>query len=82
MTRAPSGALFLFKPRKAGSENSFPGIAFAVLLIAWILYLIFGQITVRKLERDAEVKARLGFEVISGWWIFNVAEALVLPESF
>lgn len=62
--------------------SALSGIAFSVLLFGWCFFLIFGRVTVRKLERDPEVRSRLGFEAISGWRIFNVAEALVLPKSF
>ncbi|WP_404361886.1 hypothetical protein [Marinobacter sp.] len=49
--------------------------------MAWILFLIFAKVTVRKLERNPETKEALGLEFVSGWRIFNIAEALVLPKS-
>lgn len=58
------------------------GAASAAALVAWLLYLIFAQVTVRRLEKDPAVREQMGFEAISGWRVFNVAEALVLPRSF
>ncbi len=49
--------------------------------IAWILFVIFGQVTVRKLRKNPETKQALGIEFVSGWDIFNVAQALTLPKS-
>jgi len=48
--------------------------------ISMILYVIFGQITVRKLRKNPETKHALGVEFASGWDIFNVAGALALPK--
>ena len=47
-----------------------------------VLYVSFGQITVRKLRKNPEAKAALGFELVSGWDIVNVAEALSIPRSW
>ncbi len=49
--------------------------------IAWILFVIFGQVTVRKLKKNPETKHELGIEFVSGWDILNVAQALTLPKS-
>jgi len=57
------------------------GIAFATFLISAILLVIFGQVTVRKLRKNSETKNELGVEFISGWDIFNVAQALSLPKA-
>ena len=62
-------------------EDYVFGIAMATVLVAWILYVLFGQITVRKLRKNSELRYELGTELISGWDIFNVAEALSLPRS-
>lgn len=51
-------------------------------LIACILYVFFGQITVRKLRNNPETKGALGLEYVSGWDIINVAQALALPKSW
>ena len=55
-------------------------IACAVCFAALIFFLLFGQITVRKLRKNPETKDELGFEFISGWDIINVAQALSLPK--
>ena len=57
-------------------------IDFCILLIAMILFVIFGQITVRKLRKNPETKNALGIEFISGWDILNVANALALPIKY
>jgi len=44
-----------------------------------ILYVLFGQITVRKLRKNPKTKDSLGIEFMSGWDIFNVAGALSTP---
>ena len=46
---------------------------------ACILFVIFGQVTVRKLRKNPETKQALGIEFTSGWDILNVAQALSLP---
>jgi hypothetical protein len=47
---------------------------------ACFLYVLFGQITVRKLRKNPETKDQLGFELASGWDILNVAAALSRPK--
>ncbi|MCF6211367.1 MAG: hypothetical protein L3J88_06610 [Gammaproteobacteria bacterium] len=53
----------------------------AVAFISCILFVIFGQVTVRKLRKNPETKRALGIEFASGWDILNVAQALSLPKS-
>ena len=53
-----------------------------IAVIAWILFVIFGQVTVRKLRKNPETKDVLGIEFVSGWNIFNVAQALALPRKY
>ena len=53
----------------------------AVGFIACILFVVFGQITVRKLRKNPETKQALGIEFASGWDILNVAQALTLPKA-
>jgi len=48
--------------------------------LAMIFYLIFGQLTVRKLRKNSNTKNELGMEFVSGWGILNVAGALALPR--
>ncbi|MFV8783968.1 hypothetical protein ACNKU7_16230 [Microbulbifer sp. SA54] len=56
--------------------------SFFGLLLGWILFVIFGQVTVRKLRKNPETKDYLGIEFLSGWDIFNVAQALATPRKF
>ncbi len=48
--------------------------------ISAILFVIFGQVTVRKLRKNHETKDYLGVEFASGWDILNVAQALSIPK--
>ena len=50
------------------------------LFPAMILFVVFGQVTVRKLRKNSETKDKLGIEFTSGWDILNVAGALALPR--
>ena len=65
--------------------NSFEFVYFTVVIvtvvISGILYVLFGQITVRKLRKNPETKYELGIEFLSGWDILNVAQALTLPKA-
>ena len=56
------------------------GILIAVASIGMILFVIFGQVTVRKLRKNPETRDRLGVSLVSGWDIVNVAGALALPR--
>lgn len=49
-------------------------------LIGAIFYVIFGQVTVRKLRKNPATKDKLGVEFASGWDILNVAQAIALPR--
>lgn len=49
-------------------------------LITCILFVVFGQFTVRKLRKNPALKNDLGFEFVSGWDIVNVAHALSMPS--
>ena len=57
-------------------------VGFCLMLIGWVLYLVFGQITVRRLRKNSETRDALGMELVSGWDIINVARALALPRSW
>src|SRR5690554_3742113 len=59
--------------------SSLLGICVLFILIGWILFILFGQITVRKLRKNPETRDRLGLEFASGWDIFNVAGAMCRP---
>ena len=54
-------------------------IASAVAFVAMIFFVVFGQVTVRKLRKNPKTKAELGIEFASGWDILNVAGALARP---
>ena len=58
------------------------GINAIFVLLSLVLYVIFGQVTVRRLRKNAVTKKALGLEFASGWDIINVAQALSLPRSF
>ena len=55
------------------------GILIVIALVAMVLYIAFGQITVRKLRKNPETRNQLGIEFVSGWDIINVAQALAMP---
>ncbi len=56
-------------------------IAGTLGFVAIILFVAFGQITVRKLRKNSETTRELGIELLSGWDIINVAQALAMPSS-
>jgi len=58
------------------------GVLIGVFIISGITFVIFGQVTVRKLRKKAEIKDHLGVEFVSGWDIINVAQALAIPRSW
>ena len=55
------------------------GIAIAAAFVVMILFVLFGQVTVRKLRKNPATKDELGMEFVSGWDIINVAQALAIP---
>lgn len=57
------------------------GFVAIFMFISCILYVAFGQITVRKLRKNPKTKDVLGVEFASGWDIINVAQAFSLPRS-
>ncbi|WP_160154709.1 hypothetical protein [Microbulbifer sp. ALW1] len=64
------------------SELDFFMIAFVDMLFACVLFVAFGQLTVRKLRKKPETRDHLGIEFASGWDILNVAQALAIPRSW
>ncbi|MCA0901992.1 hypothetical protein [Microbulbifer agarilyticus] len=56
------------------------GIAFIPGFFSCILFVIFGQVTARKLRKNPEVSRHLGMEFMSGWNILNIAQALATPQ--
>ncbi len=59
--------------------STLSAIPAAAGFIVWILFVIFGQVTVRKFRKNPETKHELGIEFVGGWDILNVAQALSLP---
>ena len=58
------------------------GIVAICMFFVCILYVLFGQVTIRKLRKNPKTKGALGGEYISGWDIINVAQALAFPRSW
>ncbi|WP_066967515.1 hypothetical protein [Microbulbifer sp. Q7] len=56
------------------------GMAFIPGFLSCILFVIFGQVTARKLRKKPELNQRLGMEFMSGWNILNIAQALATPQ--
>lgn len=63
---------------------SYPQIYLGIIILASIvtglLFVLFGQVTVRKLRKKAKDTNQLGIELVSGWDILNVAGALSTPK--
>jgi hypothetical protein len=58
------------------------GFIFILTFITCILFVLFGQVTVRKLRKNPETKDHLGVQFVHGWDIINAAQALSLPRWF
>ena len=56
------------------------GFAIATAFFWMIVFVVFGQVTVRKLRKNPATRHELGMEFMSGYDIFNVAGALALPR--
>jgi hypothetical protein len=52
------------------------------MFLTAVLYVVFGQVTVKKLRKNPKTKEMLGLEYVSGWDIINVAQALAIPRSW
>lgn len=57
-------------------------LIFLGVFLSAILYVLFGQLTVRRLRKNPKTKDALGLEYASGWDIINVAQALAFPRSW
>ncbi|WDE05066.1 hypothetical protein SG34_027830 [Thalassomonas viridans] len=59
-------------------------VAFIILMsvITGIFFVLFGQITVKKLRKNPKTKDVLGLEFMSGWDILNAAQALAMPKRW
>lgn len=64
------------------SEFEFFTIAFIDMFFACVLFVVFGQVTVRRLRKNPETRDHLGLEFASGWDILNVAQTLAIPRSW
>jgi len=62
------------------SSQMFLGIIIIATVLVGLLFVIFGQITVRKLRKQNRNKNNLGIELASGWDILNAAGALSTPN--
>ncbi len=60
--------------------DSLLGMSVLSMFIAGFVYVVFGQVTVRKLRKNPETREKLGLELASGWDILNVAGALSRPK--
>jgi len=58
------------------------GVAISCAVITSIFFVAFGQLTVRKLRKNPELKDSLGINLYSGFDITSVASALSLPRSW
>lgn len=56
------------------------GLIIVASIITGVLFVLFGQITVRKLRKNPDTRAQLGIELVSGWDILNAAAALSRPK--
>lgn len=56
------------------------GLLILATLLTSIMFVLFGQITVRKLRKRPDTRNALGLEHVSGWDIINAAQALALPQ--
>lgn len=54
--------------------------SFLLLIVSLILYVLFGQITVRKLRNNPVTKDALGFQYASGTEIANVVKILAISR--
>ncbi len=57
-------------------------VAFLALLLSPVLFVIFGQVTVRKLRKNRQTKDVLGMEFVSGSGITGVAQTFSIPRSW
>lgn len=56
------------------------GINAIFVLLGLVLYVVFGQVTVKRLRKNPVTKKALGLEFASGWDVINAAQALSLPR--
>lgn len=63
------------------AEFAFLSFIMATTFITMLLFVLFGQVTVRKLRKNPQTRDELGVEFVSGWDIVNVAQALSIPRT-
>ena len=63
-------------------KDTLLACAFSGIFITAILFVLLGQITVRKLRKNPETKDSLGISLASGWDIINVANAFCEPKWY
>jgi len=51
------------------------------LLLTMLLFVLFGQVTVRKLRKNPKTKHELGMEFTRDLDVLNIAQSLALPIS-
>lgn len=64
------------------TEKAFFALILVGVIFSGILYVVFGQVTVRKLRKNPKTKDQLGIEYASGWDIINVAQVFAFPKSW
>ena len=52
------------------------------VFVTSILFVLFGQLTVRKLRNNPATKNSLGVSLASGWDILKVAKSLSVPQWY
>jgi len=63
-------------------EDTLFAFAFSDIFVTAILFVLFGQVTVRKLRKKPETKDHLGISLASGWDMINVANAFCEPKWY
>ncbi len=58
----------------------FGGVWLVLFVVSGILFVVFGEVTVRRLRKDPATRRYLGFEFCSGWDIVNAGVALSWPR--
>ena len=48
-------------------------------MVCGLVFVLFGQFTVKKLRKNPATKDVLGLDLASGWDIINIAQSLTLP---
>jgi hypothetical protein len=65
-----------------GIKDTLFACAFSGIFFTAVLFVLFGQLTVRKLRKNPETKDSLGISLASGWDIINVANAFCEPKWY